>query len=118
MASSSSTPIKLDKVCKVFLEAFTGRAKWTPSWKISAVSKWQISWAGACSSKLASIFSGSGGLGPEPLLVYVSFIGKAGGKKSKSLEGVWHVELPVPLLDQRYFRKGLVKSLDGLFYCW
>ena len=30
-----------------------------------------------------------------------SFIGKAGRKKSKSLEGVWHVELPVPLLYQR-----------------
>ena len=73
MASFNSSPIKLDKVCNIFLEAFTGRTKWTPSWKRFAVSKWQISWARACSSKLASIFSGSGGLGPEPLLVYVFF---------------------------------------------
>ena len=58
------------------------------------------------------------GLGQSPYWFMFSFIGKAGRKKSKSPEGIWHVELPVPLLYQRYFRKGLVKSLDGLFYCW
>ena len=73
MASFISSPIKLDKVCKVFLEAFTGRTKWTPLGKDLLCPNGRSLGQGLAPASWSQFFSGSGGLGPEHLLVYVFF---------------------------------------------
>ena len=54
LASPMGSPIKLDKVCKLFLEAEMGSTKRTPSLNNCGWSKWQISLARACSKRLVS----------------------------------------------------------------
>ena len=119
LASPMGSPIKLDKVCKLFLEAEMGSTKCTPSLNNCGWSRWQISLARACSKRLVSkFFLLSKLVASWPVgLCFLSLAKHDGGKPNLCcVSGIWSSQCHFFINDtsgKAVWKHGMASSMAG-----